>query len=175
MFEPLPSIVRLRREQRGITQDRLAKMAKVSRGQLIAFEKGDQNITLLFLLKVARALELTDLQIAELHLRPAVPEVTTLIAAADAIAAAERVVTQAAGAKDQLAASSAKVQQLLETAVSRDSDAGVAAAAARLAAIPPEKRAAVEQTLRELATSRNVPARAPRPAAAKSSARKRSR
>lgn len=127
MFEPLPSIVRARREERGVTQERLAKMAKVSRGQLIAFEKGDQNITLLFLLKIARALEMTDLQIAELHLRPAVPELTTLIAAADAITVAERVVTQAAGALEQLAASSAKVQELLQAAKARDAEAGLAA------------------------------------------------
>lgn len=176
MFDPLPSIVRMRREERGLTQERLAKMAKVSRGQLIAFEKGEQNITLLFLLKIARALELTDLPIAELHLRPVMPELTTLIAAADAIAAADRVVASAVGVKDQLAAASERIQGLLETAMARDSEEGIAAAARRVAMTPPDQRPAAGRTLRQLADAPHAPSRASRPsAAAKPAARKRSR
>jgi transcriptional regulator with XRE-family HTH domain len=78
MFEPLPDMIRTRREERGLTQEKLARLAGVSRGQLIAFEKGEQNISLIFLIKLAKALELTDLRIGELSLRPAPPDITNV-------------------------------------------------------------------------------------------------
>lgn len=169
MFEPLPSVVRLRREQRGLTQEKLAKMAKVSRGQLIAFERGDQNVSLQFLLKISRALEMTELPLAELHLRPAVPELTVLIAAADAIAAAEAIVTQATNSTGSLSAASQSVKSLLEHAMTLgDAHSKLAAAAGRLTSVPVE-------TLREVAEPQARPRRArdAAPPAAKARARKR--
>jgi transcriptional regulator with XRE-family HTH domain len=142
MFEPLPSLVRLQRERRGLTQDRLAKLAKVSRGQLIAFERGDQNISLLFLLKIAKALELTELRIGDLYLHPSPPDVTTLIKAADAIATAERIVRQAASEADELEKAKASVSALMERVLGPVPDAGIGSAAERLAASQAPKGAA---------------------------------
>jgi transcriptional regulator with XRE-family HTH domain len=177
MFEPLPSVVRLRREERGMTQEGLARKAKVSRGQLIAFEKGEQNVTLLFLLKIARALEITELPVAELHLTPAMPDLTVLIAAADAVAAAERVVTQAAGSAGALHASAESVRMLLERALASRQPYPEINTATRLAQTPPEQRETIGRHLRELAELPPAPRpRAERAApAAKPAARRRSK
>lgn len=141
MFEPLPSLVRLQRERRGLTQDRLAKLAKVSRGQLIAFERGDQNISLLFLLKIARALELTELRLAELYLHPSPPDVTMVIKAMDAIATAERIVSNAAAEAGELQKAKASVSALMDRILGPVPDAGIGSAAERVTAPKGEKAA----------------------------------
>lgn len=171
MFEPLPSFVRMRREQRNLTQQQLARLAKVSRGQLIAFEKGEQNVSLLFLMKIARALEMTELPLAELNLRPPVPELTVLMAAVQAIALAEGVVAQAAGAAQTIQAASSSVSSLLEQAMTlgHAHSALVASASRVMSAAPVE-------TLREVAESPHaLPRRRSAKAAAKPAARKRAR
>lgn len=177
MFEPLPSIVRRRREERNLTQDRLAKLAKVSRGQLIAFEKGEQNVTLHFLMKIARALELKELPLAELNFAPAVPELTVLIAAADALANARTVVAQAAAAARQVDEATASIRLLLEHALEdRASHPGLAAAAARLAPAPAEQ-GELSRALRAVAEAPDAPPRraARSRSAPKATARKRTR
>lgn len=181
MFEPLPGLVRLRREQRNLTQERLAKMANVSRGQLIAFEKGEQNVTLHFLLKIARALEMRELPLAELHFRPAAPDVTVLITATTAIATAERLVTEVmgslAGSADQVREASAAVKAALERALAADGLAPeIAAAAERLASTPPDRQAALAKTVRDVVEERSGPPRSADSAReAKPAARKRVR
>jgi transcriptional regulator with XRE-family HTH domain len=170
MFEPLPSFVRLQRERQNFTQERLAKIAKVSRGQLVAFEKGEQNVTLSFLLKIATALNLTELPIGEVWLRAAPPDFTTLILAADAIATARKVLSQAADGVQELEAAADSVKALVERTLSKSgADARVTGAVERLAATP-------TRGLRELAESPASRGRTARPrSTAKAAERKRSR
>jgi transcriptional regulator with XRE-family HTH domain len=176
MFEPLPNMIRMRREERGLTQEKLARLAGVSRGQLIAFEKGEQNISLVFLIKLAKALELTDLRIGDLSLRPAPPDVTTLMIAGNAIAAAQRLINNATGSAEEVNAAAAAVSRLIDQVNERVEDPGIEGAAARLASTPPERRAAVGRALREVAESPDavVGARRPKPAS-KTAARRRAR
>jgi len=177
MFEPLPSLIRLQRERRGLTQDRLAKLAGVSRGQLIAFENGG-NTSLAFLIKIANALELTELRIGALNLRPSPPDLTMLIVAGNAISAARRVVDQATGVSDELTAASASVSALLDRALKPVPETGVEQAAARLASAPPEKRGATRRALRDVAESPGAIVRTARSRSApatKPSARRRAR
>ena len=133
MFEPLPGLVRLQRERRGMSQERLAKLAGVSRGQLIAFEKGEQNISLLFLMKIARALDLTELRIGDLYLHPSPPDVTMVIKAAEAIATAERIVSVAAGEAGELEKAKTSISALMERILGPMPAGDIGAAGSRLA------------------------------------------
>jgi transcriptional regulator with XRE-family HTH domain len=45
MFDPLPNMIRKRREERGLTQEKLAKLAGSAEGAH-RLEKGEQNISL---------------------------------------------------------------------------------------------------------------------------------
>jgi transcriptional regulator with XRE-family HTH domain len=63
MFEPLNDVVRLRRLQLGLSQEQVARRAKVSRRQLSLLEDG-RNVSLLFLMKIVKVLEITELPIA---------------------------------------------------------------------------------------------------------------
>lgn len=177
MFEPLPGLIRLRREQRNLTQEGLAKLAKVSRGQLIAFEKGG-NVTLHFLLKVARALDMTDLPLAELNLRPAAPDITVLVTAVNAISTAERMLASVASSTEQVREASAAVRTLMDRALAASDrhQPEIAAAADRLARTPAADRAALASTVREVASVRSPQSRASRtPREVKAAARKRNR
>lgn len=171
MFEPLPGIVRLRREQRNMTQAELAARAGVNRGQLVAFEKGEQNVTLTTLLKIARALEMTELPLAELHLRPAAPELTVVIAAAEALAGARRVIMNAMDASGQLESASRTIQTMVDRALqTRETDAGLVEAAQRLFGYLDDRE------LRSVAERPDaVPERARAKPAAKAAARRRAR
>lgn len=176
MFEPLPGIVRLRREQRNMTQAQLAEKAGVNRGQLIAFEKGEQNVTLQTLLKIARALEMRELPLAELYLGPSLPDLTMLVQAVDAVANARRAVTElaevAVSATAHVDAASRAVQAMVDRFLeSRDTDAGLLEAVQRLV-----ERPAGDAALRGVAERpAAAPARAPGRAQPKSSPRRKAR
>jgi transcriptional regulator with XRE-family HTH domain len=181
MFEPLPDVIRRRRKERNLTQERLAKMAGVSRRQLHLLEEG-HNVSLLFLLKVATALELTELPIAKLRLRAAPPELAALIAAADAVSSVKRVMSEFVSADAELDGACASLNALVARALSSaGSGDAIAAAAERLQSVAPAERHRVGATLRELAgetsrasrsqTAANNLARA----AARASARRRAR
>lgn len=177
MFEPLPSLIRLERERQGLTQDRLAKLAGVSRGQLIAFERGE-NVSLAFLIKVANALQLTELRIGELHLRESPPDLTMLVVAGNAISAAKRVVDQATGISEELKSASASVNALLDRAMKPRPETGVEDAARHIASTPPEKRRATGRALRDLAEAPDAvvrTARSKRTVPAKTTQRRRVR
>jgi transcriptional regulator with XRE-family HTH domain len=116
MFEPLPDVIRLRRKQRNLTQEQLAKMAGVSRRQLSLLEDG-ANVSILFLLKVANALELTELPIGALRLRSAPPELGSLIVAADAMATAQEIVSQYSDLSGQLGQAATTINALVERAL----------------------------------------------------------
>lgn len=64
----LGDTVREARIRKGLTQARLAKLADVSRRHLAALEKG-ANVSVSILQRVAAVLELTEIQIGDLHLR----------------------------------------------------------------------------------------------------------
>lgn len=113
MFEPLSALVRLRRSQLGLSLDALSALSGVSRTRLVTLEKGDDNISLDLLLKVANAMKITELQIGGLHVEPAAPELHALVAAAEAIQAARRVIAEAAAAAKDLERVAAPVYELL--------------------------------------------------------------
>lgn len=176
-FEPLPTMIRSERERRGLTQERLAKLAGVSRGQLIAFENGG-NISLVFLVKVARALELTHVRIGELHIQASPPDLTALFTASNAISSARRMADQAAGVSEELASAAVFVSGLIDRALKPVPETGIEQATQRLASTPPEKQAATRRALRDLAESPDTVVRAARSRSApatKSSARRRAR
>lgn len=140
MFEPLGNLIRLRRIERNLSQERLADMAGVSRGQLLQLEKGE-NVSLQFLVKVAAALELTELPVDGLRLRAAPLELDPIVRAVDAVAAANRAIAQVKAAETQLNDAETALQALIEQALSATgSTRAVSDAARRLAGTPPEKR-----------------------------------
>lgn len=159
MFEPLPDLIRLRRTERNLSQERLAKMAGVSRGQLALLEAG-QNVSLQFLLKVARALELTELPINELRLRAAPPELGALITASGAMDTVRRAVQQISGVDVELEKAAASLDELVSRAVSSagPSDA-IADAAGRLANRPESERPRAAHALHKAASSPPASAR----------------
>ena len=164
MFEPLPDVIRLRRKQRNLSQEQLARMAGVSRRQLSLLEDGS-NVSLVFLLKVAKALELTELQIGALRLRSARPELGSLIVAADAMATAKEVLGQYADLAGQLDGAAASIDALVDKAL-----APVGPMQARVDAI----EEAAERLRKAPARARTNPT--PKPgSAAKATARRRAR
>jgi transcriptional regulator with XRE-family HTH domain len=157
MFEPLPTLIRMERERQGLTQDALAKLAKISRSRLASLEKGDDNLSLKLLLKVANTLRLTELRIGGLHVVAAPPELTVLLAAADAIETARKVVDHATTSRGDLERVSATVSALLDRVLTPVADPGIAQAAERLMSRPDER--ATGRALRELAEAPDLPGR----------------
>jgi transcriptional regulator with XRE-family HTH domain len=147
MFEPLPDLIRMRRKERNLTQEQLARMAGVSRRQLSLLEDG-ANVSLLFLLKVCKALELTDLQIGALRLRDAPPEVRPLLSAHQAMAWAQAIVSQFTDLSGQLDEAAASIKALLDHAVAVHM-AGIEADARATPA--PKPRTAAKTTARKRA------------------------
>ena len=74
MLEPLPAIIRMAREQQNLTPAALARKSGVSRRTIGDLENGRINISVGLLVKLARALQLSDLQIGDLRMRAAPPE-----------------------------------------------------------------------------------------------------
>ena len=154
MFEPLPTLIRMERERQGLTQDALAKLAKISRSRLASLEKGDDNLSLKLLVKVANTLSISELRIGGLHVQAAPPELTVLLAAADAIETARKIVDQAHASRAELDRVSASISTALDRVLTPIADVGIARAAERLVASGHAQR--------ELAESRDVPERAAR-------------
>lgn len=113
MFEPLPALIRLSREQQKLTLDALSTLAGVSRSRLAALEKGDDNISLDLLVKLANALQLKELRIGGLRVTAATPDFNTLVAAAEAIHATQKIVDQATAAGNEIQRVSGPVSALL--------------------------------------------------------------
>jgi transcriptional regulator with XRE-family HTH domain len=119
MFEPLPSLIRLQREAQGLTIDALCALAGVSRTRLIALEQGNDNISLELLVKIANALGITELRIGRLRMTPTTPDFDALVAAAEAIQTARKIVEQAAGGKEELDRVEGPVAALLAPVITR--------------------------------------------------------
>ena len=168
MFEPLCHVIRLRRLQRNLTQERLAKLAGVSRRQLSLLEEG-RNTSLLFLMKIAKVLELTELPIGDLRLRASQPELSTIVLAAETLERIKPFLPVWAGAAEQIQDASASLEQLIgKTLASGASAGGIGEAAERLANTPAAERGATGETLRSLTR----PDSAIRPTQLKSAVRK---
>jgi transcriptional regulator with XRE-family HTH domain len=166
MFEPLSDIIRLRRKQLNLTQEKLAKMAKVSRRQLSLLEDG-HNVSILFLTKIADALELTDIPVGRLRLFAAPPELAALVRAAEAIQDLKQASDTWREAAAAIDASSSTMDSLIVNATQKASaldslKALIDAAADRLASLPPREGNAAE-TLRMLAGSDPVRPERPKP------------
>lgn len=173
MFEPLPTLIRLERERQKLTQEALARLAKISRSRLASLEKGDDNLSLKLLLKVANTLGMRELRVGGLHIQAAPPELAVLVVAAEAITTARRIVQQAAGSGDDLERTAGPVYALLDRYLKGVPDVGIDEAAERLESGSADARA-TGRALRELAETPDVagsPAHT-RPAA-KKTARKR--
>jgi transcriptional regulator with XRE-family HTH domain len=156
MFEPLSDIIRMRRKQLNLTQEKLAKMAKVSRRQLSLLEDG-HNVSLLFLTKIADALELTDIPVGRLRIFTAPPELAALVRAAEAIQILKQASDTWRSAAETIDASSSTLDALIVNATEKASaldnlKALIDAAADRLANLPPGENKTAE-TLRMLAGS----------------------
>jgi transcriptional regulator with XRE-family HTH domain len=164
MFESLGNFLRLRRQERNLSQERLAEMASISRGQLALMEKGE-NVSLQFLVKVANALELSELPLPGLRLREAPPELEAIILAADAVASVRAVLAQLAGKNEQLEVADKTLGALLDRALSpAGSTRAITESAERIRARPAADHDRIAAGLRELASTR--PPRAKRSAAA---------
>src|SRR4051812_6054418 len=94
-FEPLGDIIRRRRIERNLSQEALANLAGVSRRHLALLESNTANVSVLILMKIARALELTELAIGDLCLRAAPPEVSLLLTAVAEVQSARASVAEA--------------------------------------------------------------------------------
>lgn len=101
MFEPLGTQIRLRRKELGMTIDGLAVGAKVSRARLIALEKGDDNVTLDLLVRIANALGLTELYIGGLRLEATAPDLRNAMKMASALRDADELLEKAVEAREQ--------------------------------------------------------------------------
>lgn len=174
MFEPLPAFIRLRRIQRNLTQDRLAKLAGVSRQQLAMLEEG-KNVSLAFLLKVANALELTELPVAALRLRAAPVDLVRTVHAADVVARLRQSAQQWANAAGELEEVSASLDALIDAARAAGvSGRDIVRAAERLESLPASEAHAAGEALRSAARSEPAaPATRSKPVAAPAARRHR--
>ena len=173
MFEPLPTLIRDARKRQDLSQLALANLAGIGRTTIVSLESGEDNVSLGVLVKVANVLKLTELQVGDLALTPASPDLRVLLLAREAIAAAQKVVDQASASQQELEGLSAQVSELLHQAFepARVPDVGVGRAAERLASRAPDR--ATARALRDLAESAD---RIPRSSARqKPAARKRAR
>lgn len=164
MFEPLSDIIRMRRKQLNLTQEKLAKMANVSRRQLSLLEEG-HNVSLLFLTKIADALQLTDLPVGGMRLFSAPPELAALVKAAEAVQILKQAGDNWKAAFATIDSSASTLETLIVNATEKVSaldnlKALIDAAAERLADLPPREDKTA-RTLRMLAGA--DPDRAERP------------
>lgn len=165
MFEPFSDLVRLRRKQLNLTQEKLAKLAKVSRRQLFLLESG-RNVSLLFMTKIADALGITEIPVGGLNTPVGPPTLDPLVRAAEAVQTLKQAGDAWKGAADTIDATAATLNQLIAGKLARrPSAAAVNEVATRLASLPPEAQQALAETLRILTGSNPVP-RADRPDAA---------
>jgi transcriptional regulator with XRE-family HTH domain len=177
-FQSLGILIRLRRQERNLSLERLSKLAKVSRRQLSMIEEG-RNFSLAYLVKVANALELTEVPLDGLRLVAVAPELDAIVRAADAVAIAERSVAQAAEITEQLRDASLVLNGLIRRLLTpARAPAGMKEAVANalrlLESVPESERERVGETLRELAGGDRLPRTKPL-AAATPAARKRAR
>lgn len=169
MFEPLSDYIRLRRKQMGLTQEKLAKMAKVSRRQLSLLEDG-RNVSLLFLTKIANALEITDIPVGHLRVFAAPPELSAIMRSAEVVENLKQAFAAWGNSAETIRSASATLEELIAKALAPPpSTAMIGGITDRLVDLPAEDNQAVADTLRILASDSD-PARDPAPDADESAA-----
>lgn len=119
MLESLGECIRLARLERKLTQARLAELAGVSRAQLHQLEKG-ANVSIVFLIKVARVLELTEVPVGFLTLRAATAATPALMATARALDVMRDVLKQMAVVSVELERAEAEIDALRVDAAEPD-------------------------------------------------------
>jgi transcriptional regulator with XRE-family HTH domain len=149
MFEPLPHSLRVRREQLGLSQGEVAKRAGVGRAQYALLEAGKANVTLGFLLKVARVLGITAVQVEEMSVRGAAPDLKALVRAQEAVDHAKTLLAQFAGATAELDGVSDALRELIANPL--PPDPAIHETAQQLTKIPASERSSVGRVLRDLA------------------------
>lgn len=92
-FETLGALIRIHRRKRGYTQDRLARLAGVSRRQLSLLEDG-ANVSLAFLVKVTHVLKITALPLGDPNPRSK-PDLLRTVRAAILVAHVRQLVERA--------------------------------------------------------------------------------
>lgn len=147
MFEPLGSVIRARRQELHLTQVQVARMAKVSRRQFSLLEDG-HNVSLLFLSKVANALEISELPVGHLRVFSAPPELTALIRAAEAVQDLRQASEIWKDAAATIEVSGATLETLVAKAVTRPPVTKETEAADWLAKLPASAQEALAETLR---------------------------
>lgn len=164
MFEPLGEVIRLRRLQLGLTMDKVAKAAKVSRRQLSLLEDG-RNVSLLFLMKIAKVLEIKELPIGDLRLLGTQPEVQTIVHAADVLQRVKQTLPGLETAVGQIREASASLEQMLDEILATGANAQeILESVRRVEQIPDDEKKAAAETVRSLGQD-EPPARAERPEA----------
>lgn len=160
MLQSLGAYIRLTRQRRNLTLERLAELSNVSRWQLAQLEKG-HNVSVTFLLKVAAVLELTEIPIAFLTLRAVPADALSLVMASEAV---NNALTQVESAQRGLDGAVATLDGLLaRPAVPPGAERRIADAGHRIASTPAEDAVAVGRALRESAESPGSRVRARRP------------
>jgi transcriptional regulator with XRE-family HTH domain len=164
MFESLGNLLRLRRQERNLSQERLAEMASISRGQLALMEKGE-NVSLQFLVRVANALELSELPIDGLRLREAPPQLEAIVLAAAAVTTIRRQLAEVAGHDEKLGDAEKMLGTLIDRALLPiGSTRAITEAAEELSTAPAADHDRIAAALREAASTN--PPRAKLPATA---------
>ncbi len=157
MFEPMPAMMRRERERQGLTLEELSGLAGVSRSRLSALERGEENVSFEFVLKVANALGMTELRVGGLRVTAAPPPLTLLSAAADALEASRAIVDHALESRENLDRVQADIAALLDRVMHPVADPGISQVVERLRGADPGTSASA---LRELADSLDLPVRA---------------
>jgi transcriptional regulator with XRE-family HTH domain len=159
MFESLGNLLRLRRQERNLSQERLAEMASISRGQLALMEKGE-NVSLQFLVKVANALELSELPIDGLRLREAPPELDSIVRAADAVVTIRKLLAEIAGHDEGLGGAEKDLGTLIDRALSpAGSTRAITESVERTRMRPAADHDRIAAGLRELTSTKASPAK----------------
>jgi len=176
MFEPLPQLLRARREALGLSQGELARRAGVGRAQYALLEAGRANVTLGFLVKVARVLGITSVQVDELSFVGGAPDLKALMEAQEAVDRARRLVERFSASSAELDDVSESIRRLIAgpvTAPAADHD--VARTVRELANVPADERSSVGRAMRDVAQSKRVERQQRPETPEKAPARKRAR
>jgi transcriptional regulator with XRE-family HTH domain len=156
MYPMLAQLIRLRRVQRGLTQQQLALLAKVSRRQLALLEQGE-NVSLNFLVKIAGVLEISELPVDGLRLRAFPPELAGIVEAAHALTLVKDAVGGVASLGVMVESVTAKLDALLHTALAgTPADPHVEDFLGKLADLPKKDLAKMASTMRTLAEGGTV-------------------
>lgn len=124
MFEPLPALMRLQRQKLDLTLDAASALSGVSRSRVAALEKGDDNISLDLLVKLANAYGMTEVRIGGLRVAEANRDFRMLVAAAEALETAGRIVEQVEALRADLERVSGPIAELLEPVITSRKPSG---------------------------------------------------